>query len=54
MKITPTITEYEVTDLPTLGFITITDIGEENVYFTLSDGTAGYCKIIGYENPISN
>ena len=35
---------YEVEDLLTIGPITITDVGEENMYFTLADGTFGYCK----------
>ena len=40
---------YEVTDLPKLGWLTITDIGEENFYFTLADGSEGYVKADGYE-----
>ena len=40
---------YEVTDLPKLGWLAITDIGEENFYFTLADGSEGYVKADGYE-----
>lgn len=38
-------TWYEIEDLPALGFITITDIGEENIYFTLADGSRGFIKV---------
>lgn len=39
---TPTF--YEISELPSLGWITITSIGEENIYFTLGDGSRGFCK----------
>ena len=38
-------TEYEVSDLPLLGPIVIHWVGEENMYFTLGDGSEGYVKI---------
>ena len=41
------IVEYEVEDLPKIGWIQITHIGEENVYFTLSDGSLGFYKYFG-------
>ncbi len=40
-----TLTGYEIEELAGLGWIVITDIGEENIYFTLEDGTLGYCKV---------
>ena len=36
--------QYDEADLPSLGWITITFIGEENVYFTLEDGTEAFFK----------
>ena len=39
-----TLTEFETEDLPGLGWIQITDVGEENVYFTYGDGFPGFCK----------
>ena len=36
--------EYEISDLPKLGWIEITEIGEENMYF-LHDGVRCFCKI---------
>tara|TARA_R110000803_G_scaffold58013_1_gene116196 strand:+ start:253 stop:432 length:180 start_codon:yes stop_codon:yes gene_type:complete len=36
---------YEVSDLPTLGWFQITEMGEENMYFTLADGSAGFVKL---------
>lgn len=40
--------EFESNQLHLLGWITITDIGEENVYFTLQDGTKAFSKIDGW------
>jgi len=37
-------TEYEVNELLTIGPIVITECGEENMYFTLADGSTGFCK----------
>lgn len=37
--------EYEISELPSLGFVTITHSGEENVYFTLADGSLGFVKV---------
>jgi hypothetical protein len=37
-------TEYEISELPGLGWIVITWVGEENVYFTLADGSEGFVK----------
>lgn len=38
---------YEVSDLPSLGWITITSMGEENLYFMLANGQDAYVKIEG-------
>ena len=38
--------EYDLTALPTLGWLTITHVGEENIYFLLADGTCGFCKVL--------
>jgi len=43
-----TMKEFESNQLHLLGWITITDIGEENVYFTLQDGTKAFSKIDGW------
>lgn len=40
-----TITEYEVADLVNLGWIQITEMGEENLYFTLADGSRCFVKL---------
>lgn len=37
--------QFEIEDLLTIGWVTITDSGEENIYFTLSDGSRGFIKI---------
>ncbi len=37
-------TYYEVSDLPSLGWLVIDWVGEENIYFTLADGSTGYVK----------
>lgn len=37
--------EYEIGDLPTIGPISITETGGENMYFTLADGGKGFVKI---------
>jgi hypothetical protein len=37
--------EFEEKDLPNIGWIRIDSIGTENMYFTLEDGTQGYCKL---------
>lgn len=37
--------QFEVSDLTVIGWITITSIGEENVYFTLADGRRGFVKL---------
>ena len=36
--------QFEIEDLPSLGPIQITEIGEENIYFTLADGRVGFVK----------
>jgi hypothetical protein len=36
--------QYELSELPTLGYIVITWVGEENMYFTKQDGTFGFVK----------
>ena len=38
-------TQFEIEDLLTIGWITVTDCGEENMYFTLADGSRGFVKI---------
>jgi hypothetical protein len=42
----PKLTEYQLTDLPGLGWIVINHIGEENLYFTLADGSEGFIKCL--------
>jgi hypothetical protein len=42
---TMNITEYEITDLLSLGWLSNMEAGEENLYFTLSDGTEGFVKV---------
>ena len=37
--------QIEIADLPKMGFIQITDIGEENIYFTDSDGNEFFVKL---------
>ena len=37
--------EFEAADLPTLGWVTVTGCGEENVYLTLADGTRAFVKL---------
>lgn len=39
------ITEYEITDLNNIGWLSNMEAGEENLYFTLSDGTEGFIKV---------
>lgn len=38
--------EFDIDQLPRLGWIQITDVGEENIYFTLEDGSKGFCKVL--------
>lgn len=38
-------TEYDPASFDTLGWLTITEHGQENTYFTLSDGTKGFVKL---------
>lgn len=42
-------TQVEPEELPEMGFIQITEIGEENMYFNDQDGKAFFCKVAGYE-----
>ena len=44
MPNTNTPREYDLVDLPRLGWITITVHGQENTYFTLADGSVGFVK----------
>ncbi len=37
--------EVEVGELATIGWIQITSIGEENLYFSTPDGTKHFCKV---------
>lgn len=37
--------EVELTELTTIGWIQITDIGEENMYFINSAGESCFCKV---------
>ena len=39
------LTEYQIEDFAALGWIQITEMGEENLYFTLADGTRGFVKL---------
>ena len=36
--------QYETEELPGLGWMVITWVGDENLYFTLADGSEGFCK----------
>ena len=38
-------TEFQIEDLPSLGWIQMDYLGEENFYFTLADGSAGFIKL---------
>ena len=38
-------TQYEIEDLAGLGWVQITDMGDENLYFVLADGSLGFAKI---------
>lgn len=46
VKLSPLL-DFELEDLPRLGWIRITHIGDENVYFTLPDGREGFAKFFG-------
>tara|TARA_R110000824_G_scaffold79967_2_gene201349 strand:- start:42 stop:173 length:132 start_codon:yes stop_codon:yes gene_type:complete len=37
-------TQYDTNELPHLGWIVITEIGEENIYFRTEDGSIGFIK----------
>lgn len=39
------VTQYEIDDLPLLGWFVITWVGNENIYFTMGSGRRGYCKV---------
>jgi len=39
-----TIVQYELADLPTLGWLADGECGEENFYFTTADGVRGFIK----------
>lgn len=41
----PVVTWYEIEQLPSLGWLTITWVGNENIYFTMNGGRRGYCKV---------
>jgi len=43
--------ELEADELPNAGPIRITTVGEENMYFTLSNGQRAFCKVAGYTAP---
>ena len=36
---------YDAAELPGLGWVQFTEIGEENMYFVLKNGIRGFCKI---------
>lgn len=38
--------EVQVEELPGLGWIQITEVGEENVYFDHGDGRRGFVKVV--------
>ena len=38
--------QFELEDLPGLGWVTITSCGEENLYFNLEDGTKAFIKCL--------
>lgn len=47
-------TQIEVTDLAKIGFVTFTDIGDENVYFVRASGERCYAKTYhSFEGPVS-
>lgn len=37
--------QYDIEDLPRLGWITWTERGEENFYFVMADGSIGFVKL---------
>ena len=37
--------EVEVQDLSSVGWIRITEVGEENIYFLLPSGQRAFCKL---------
>jgi hypothetical protein len=41
------LTQYEISDLPSLGWLSDLELGEENMYFTLADGSRGFVKLLG-------
>jgi len=38
-------TQYEVSELPSLGWLRFESMGDENLYFVLSDGSRGFVKL---------
>jgi hypothetical protein len=37
--------QYQITDLSDLGWLRVTEVGEENMYFVLQNGTHGFVKV---------
>ena len=44
-ELNPVPKEFEIEELTQIGWLQVTSIGNENLYFFLEDGTHGYCKI---------
>ena len=44
-NLNPAPQEFMIQELIQIGWLQVTSIGNENLYFFLEDGTQGYCKI---------
>ena len=44
-ELNPVPKKFEIEELTQIGWLQVTSIGNENLYFFLEDGTQGYCKI---------
>ena len=44
-NLNPVPKEFEIEELTQIGWLQVTSIGNENLYFFLENGTHGYCKI---------
>ena len=43
-ELNPVPKEFEIGELTQIGWLQVTSMGNENLYFFLEDGTQGYCK----------
>lgn len=41
-------TEFQPDELWAAGWIRITEVGDENIYFELENGLLGWCKVDGF------